>query len=162
MIFRFKFTFLENSEFKRVYDISGDQTLYDFHHFIQSDLDYDEAQPVRFFASNARWEKQQMFTLFGENGSDLMDETTIGALVRAKEHYLIYTFDVINERSFMLELEEILEPQVRARYPRVELEKEMPPVQIGKNTGVFSSVFDQAMPDFDANMYIGRGNNSDE
>jgi hypothetical protein len=59
-------------------------------------------------------------------------------------------FDVINRRCFKVELQEMLEPTARARYPRTASENGDPPVQIGKSNSAFSSIFDQAMPDFDA------------
>ena len=152
MIFRFKVTFPERSEFKREYDVDAEQTLYDFHHFIQGDLDYDESQPVQFYTANAKWKEERGFSLFGNDDSELMDEVSIGSLVRAQHHRLLYTFDVINDRSLRLELLEMLEPTPRVRYPRTVSESGEPPAQVGKG-GSLSSIFDQAMPDFDADLY---------
>jgi hypothetical protein len=154
MIARFKLSFPEKPEFKREYDVDTEQTLYDFHRFVQSDLDYDESQPVQFFTANEWWDPERKFSLLGVDGDELMDEVSIGSLVRAHHHRLLYTFDVINHRSFTVELQEMLEPTARTRYPRVASENGEPPMQIGKSNSAFSSIFDQVMPDFDANMYI--------
>ncbi len=162
MIFRFKVTFPERPEFKREYDIDSEQTLYHFHQFIQGDLDYDEAQPVLFYTASAKWEEEREFSLFGDGDSELMDTVTIGSLVRAKHHRLLYTFDLINDRSFRMELQEMLEATPRARYPRTAFESGEPPVQIGtKGSSSLSSIFDQAMPDFDANLYASSSGGDD-
>jgi hypothetical protein len=162
MIFRFKITFPGRPEFMREYDIDSEQTLYDFHHFIQSDLDYDEAQPVLFYTADAKWKEGREFSLFGNGGSELMDEVSVGSLVRAKNHRLLYTFDVINDRSLRLELQEMLEPMPRARYPRTASESGEPPAQIGsKGANPLSSIFDQAMPDFDASLYASPSGGDD-
>jgi hypothetical protein len=160
MIFLFKVTFPENPEFKRDYEVDGEQTLYDFHQFIQDDLDYDDAQHVLFFTANAKWEAEREFSLFG-GASELMDEVSVGRLVREKNHRLLYTFDVINDRSFRLELQEMLEPAPRARYPRTAFESGEAPAQVGKAGNSLSSIFDQAMPDFDANLYASSSGGDD-
>ncbi|MDR3366689.1 MAG: hypothetical protein LBO71_06960 [Prevotellaceae bacterium] len=157
MIARFKLSFPEKPEFKREYDVDTEQTLYDFHRFIQNDLDYDESQPVLFFTANERWEPAREFSLLGANDTELMDEVSIGDLVRASNHRLLYMFDVINRRSFRVELREMLEPAPRVRYPHTASESGEPPAQIGKSNSAFSSIFDQAMPDFDANVYATSG-----
>ncbi|MDR1342875.1 MAG: hypothetical protein LBK18_06435 [Prevotellaceae bacterium] len=155
MVARFKLSFPEKPEFKREYDVAAEQTLYDFHRFVQNDLDYDESQPVLFFTANEWWDPEQKFSLLEvDDAEQLMDEVSIGSLVRANHHRLLYTFDVINRRSFTVELQEMLEPAPRARYPRAASESGEPPVQIGKTNSAFSSIFDQAMPEFDANIYI--------
>jgi hypothetical protein len=150
MISRFKLSFPEKPEFKREYDVNAEQTLYDFHRFIQNDLDYDESQPVLFFTASERWEPGREFSLLGDDDAELMDEVTVGDLVRASNHRLLYMFDVINRRCFKVELQEMLEPTARARYPRTASESGDPPPQTGKSNSAFSSIFDQAMPDFDA------------
>ncbi|MDR0711021.1 MAG: plasmid pRiA4b ORF-3 family protein [Prevotellaceae bacterium] len=157
MISRFKLSFSEKPEFRREYDVDAEQTLYDFHRFIQNDLDYDESQPVLFFTANAQWEPKREFSLMGANGTELMDEVSIGDLVRASHHHLLYMFDIINRRCFKIELQEMLEPAARARYPRTASENGEPPAQVGKSNSAFSSIFDQAMPDFNANIYTASG-----
>ncbi|MDR3187639.1 MAG: plasmid pRiA4b ORF-3 family protein [Prevotellaceae bacterium] len=157
MIARFKLNFPEKPEFRREYDVDTEQTLYDFHRFIQSDLDYDEAQPVQFFTASERWEPAREFSLLGANSAELMDEVSIGDLIRASHHRLLYVFDVINRRSFRIELQEMLEPAARTRYPCTATEAGDPPAQIGKLNSAFSSIFDQAMPDFDADTYAPSG-----
>lgn len=158
MISRFKLSFPEKPEFKREYDIDTGQTLYDFHRFIQNDLDYDESLPVLFFTANERWEQGREFSLLGADEAELMDEVTVGNLVRDSNHRLLYMFDVINRRCFKIELQEMLEPAARVRYPRTASESGDPPPQIGKSNSAFSSIFDQAMPDFDgADIYTPAG-----
>ncbi len=161
MIFRFKVTFPESPEFKREYDVDAEQTLYDLHYFMQNDLEYDESQPVLFYTANTKWGEEREFSLFGGGNSELMDEVSVGALIREKNHRLLYTFDTINDRSFRLELQEMLEPMPRVRYPRTVSESGEPPVQVGKAGNSLSSIFDQAMPDFDANLYASSSGGDD-
>jgi hypothetical protein len=157
MISRFKLSFPEKPDFRREYDVDAEQTLYDFHRFIQNDLDYDESQPVLFFTANTQWEPKQEFSLLGADDTELMDEVSIGDLVRTSHHHLLYMFDIINRRYFKVELQEMLEPAARARYPRTASETGEPPAQIGKSNSTFSSIFDQGMPDFNASIYTTPG-----
>ncbi|MDR3328749.1 MAG: plasmid pRiA4b ORF-3 family protein [Prevotellaceae bacterium] len=146
-------TFPDAAGFKREYDVSAEQTLYDFHRYIQRDLDYDEAQPVLFFTADKQWAPQRKFALMDIDEAELMDEVSIGSLVRAGHHRLLYLFDVLCGRSFRVELLELLEAAPRARYPRLAAESGEPPVQVGKANHAMSAIFDQAMPDVDVNLY---------
>ncbi|MDR1227114.1 MAG: plasmid pRiA4b ORF-3 family protein [Prevotellaceae bacterium] len=162
MIFRFKVTSMERADFLRELDIQGEQTLYDLHMCIQNDLDYDDSQPVVFYTADSSWKRGQAYSLFGQGGSELMDEVSLGSLVRAKHHRLIYKFDVHNGRTFRLELLSMEEPSPRVKYPCVGTTKGEPPMQIGDANSTFSSLFDQAMPDFDADMYASSAPGSGE
>ena len=163
MIFRFRVSYLNAPEFKREYDVDGEQTLYDLHQFIQADLDYDASQPVLFFTANAQWDEESEYSLFGTPSTDPMDAVSVGSLVREHHHRLLYTFDVINDRSLRLELQEMLEPEPRVRYPRTATESGAPPLQIGaKGSNPAASMFDQAMPDFDANQYSSSAGGGDD
>jgi hypothetical protein len=150
-------TFPSDAAFMREYDVSAEQTLYDFHRFVQNDLDYDEAQPVLFHTADDKWKSRRSFSLTGVRKTELMDEVSIGSIVRTKCYRLIYTFDMFNTRSFRLELLEMLEAEPRKRYPSVASESGEVPGQIGKTNSKLTAVFDQAMPDFDDSVYLAGG-----
>jgi hypothetical protein len=146
-------TFPSAKTFAREYDVSAEQTLYDFHRFVQNELDYDEAQPVLFHTADNKWKFGRGFSLTGVRNTELMDEVSIGSIVRSNCYRMLYTFDVLNKRSFRLELLEMLEAEPRKRYPSLEFEQGDTPGQIGKTNSKLSAIFDQAMPDFDDSIY---------
>jgi hypothetical protein len=150
-------TFPSATAFAREYDVSAEQTLYDFHRFVQNDLDYDEAQPVLFHTADSKWKPGRSFSLTGARKTELMDEVSIGSIVRTKCYRLLYTFDVLNTRSFRFELLEMLEAEPRKRYPCLESESGEVPGQIGKTNSKLTAVFDQAMPEFDDSIYSAGG-----
>ncbi|MDR0419198.1 MAG: hypothetical protein LBH34_03180 [Prevotellaceae bacterium] len=162
MIFRYKLSISESKDFEREYDIQGEASLYDLHVHIQQDLDYDESQHVLIYTADNDWNPLKEYSLFGQGGSELIDEVTLGSLVRVQVYRLLYMFDTINERSFRLELLNMEEPKHQVRYPQTTLNKGEPPIQIGDSKSSFSSIFDQAMPDFDANMYASPSHGGDD
>lgn len=135
MVLKFRIISDENKEFAREVLISGEHTFLDFHHCIQEDLGYDAKQLASFFLTNASWEKQFQITLLDmmdEEGGNCttMDQVTLASHFSKEGQRLIYVFDFFSERSFFMELTEILETKDPGNLPKVVFKHGDPPVQI--------------------------------
>lgn len=135
MIYQFRIISGENKNFARELLINGDQTFLDFHNTLQENLGYDPHQLASFFITNSGWEKQLQITLIDmiDNGSDTcstMDCAKIEEHVDPNEQRMLYVFDFFSERSFFIELTDVLENIESKVLPKVSFEHGDPPPQI--------------------------------
>ena len=135
MIYRFRIISDENKEFARELLIGGEHTFLDFHHCLQENLNYDPKQLASFFITNAAWEKKLQITLMDmmDDESDnvlIMENETIGDHISEEGQRLLYVFDFFSERSFFMELTDILDAKEVNPLPRIVFSHGDPPEQI--------------------------------
>lgn len=167
MILQFRMLSDENDNFVRDYEVMYDMTLYDFHRFILSSLEYEDCM-ASFFTADDRWERIREFTALdmGESNDEFapvpMDKVLLAQVLRNNRDRLIYQFDMFSERSYYLELTGAKEAEKGFEYPRVAFENAPAPDQfdpdaVGADEG---SIFDEMMGDF--NDFDGDDNYDDE
>ena len=158
MILQFRMLSDENDNFVRDYEVMYDMTLYDFHKFILSSLDYEDCM-ASFFTADDHWERIREFTALdmgdagmggGEDMPVPMDKVLIGQIVANNRDRLIYQFDMFTERSYYLELTGAKKPEEGFEYPRTSFENAPAPDQfdpdaVGADEG---SIFNEMMGDF--------------
>jgi uncharacterized protein YfkK (UPF0435 family) len=157
MVFKFRALSGDVENFARDYEISEENTLFDLHQLIQSDLNFDSSQMASFFAVDHEWNKLREFTLFelGEEADDMedapvpMDVMTLKELVKEKNQRLLYTFDIYSDRSLFLEVLEHKKAEAGVKYPIVTYSVGEPPFQIDNVSEEDSSIYDDVMEDFD-------------
>jgi hypothetical protein len=137
-IYKYKITIDGNKNFLRECEIEDSATLYDFHRYLQNELDFDEAQLAVFFIANENWEKTRAIPLF-DLGEGSMDSVTISDLIDDEENYLLYVFDMYNSRSLKIELMFEVEETPRVAYPQTVMSKGNPPNQFLEKTSVAES-----------------------
>lgn len=135
MIYKFRIISNEVKDFARELLIGGDYTFLDFHHCLQENLNYDPKQLASFFITNEAWEKNMQITLI-----DMMDEESHDCITMEngllEEHLkvvgqrLLYVFDFFSERSFFIELTEILDLPDAKGDPKIIFSHGDPPIQI--------------------------------
>ncbi len=135
MIYKFRIISDENKEFARELLIDSTHTFLDFHHCLQKDLEYDPAQLSSFFITNNSWEKQQQITLIDmmdEEGGDCstMEQCMIGDHFDKQGQRMLYVYDFFSERSFFIELTEVLDISESKALPKVVFSHGDPPPQI--------------------------------
>lgn len=135
MIFKFRIISDESKDFARELLIDSNHTFLDFHHSLQENLSYDPAQLASFFITNAAWEKQLQITLIDmmdEEGGNrtTMDECKIGEHCKSKGQRMLYVFDFFSERSFFIELTEVMDISKSTDLPKVIFSHGEPPPQI--------------------------------
>ena len=135
MLYRFRLISNEQDDFLRDYEVSGNHTFYDLHMAIQNEMKYDKSQIASFFLCNEDWEKEREITLFGLSDEEIpellvMDKEKIGDHIQEKNQKLLYVFDVFNERSFYIEVMDILDEPDPPGPPRCIKSRGHPPQQI--------------------------------
>lgn len=135
MIYKFRIISDESKAFARELLIDSEQTFLDFHHCLQENLAYDPAQLSSFFITNASWEKQFQITLIDmmdvEGGNCLtMEQRKISQDMEKKGDRMLYVFDFFSERSFFIELTEVMNISESKALPKVIFEHGDPPPQI--------------------------------
>lgn len=155
MIFKFKVLSVENDKFIRDYELSYNSTLLDFHRLICEDLGFESEELASFFHSNKNWEKSREFTLVDmdeeleqvENAPVSMDKVTLGQIIHNKHERLIYTYDLLNDRSLFIELIESHTGKKNTDYPYVAFAQGDAPQQYGEERD--GAIFSEMMGDFE-------------
>ncbi|MDL2323127.1 plasmid pRiA4b ORF-3 family protein [Bacteroidales bacterium OttesenSCG-928-A17] len=113
MIFRFIILSDEVDDFRRDVLIDSDASFYDLHHAILDAAGYQKDQMSSFFICDEDWTKETEITLVemdtsSEEDSYVMDSTRLSDLLEDEKQKLIYMFEYLTERSFFMELREII------------------------------------------------------
>lgn len=167
MILQFRMLSDENDNFVRDYEVMYDMTLYDFHRFILSSLEYEDCM-ASFFTADDRWERLQEFTVvdMGDGGDEAapipMEKVLLAQIVLKNRDRLIYQFDMFSQRSYYLELVGAKEAEAGFEYPRVAFENAPAPDQFDPDAvdSDEGSIFDEMMGDF--NDFDGDDSYDDE
>jgi len=135
MIYKFRIISDESKEFARELLIESAHTFLDFHHCLQENLEYDPAQLASFFITSSSWEKQLQITLIDmmEDASEhcpTMDQCKISEHFSTKGQRMLYVFDFFSERSFFIELTEVMDITDSHALPKVIFSHGDPPPQI--------------------------------
>lgn len=113
MIFNFRIVSDEVDNFRREIQIDADMTFLDFKNIICDSVGYDKNQMSSFFLCDNDWEKEREITM-EDMGSDsdedvyLMDETVMSDYLEDEGQRLMFTFDYMTDRSFFIELKDII------------------------------------------------------
>lgn len=135
MIYRFVIISNEVKDFRRDLRISGASTFLDLHEAIAKELGYDAKEPALFRLTDNRWNPQRDIFLYDMAVSDsdedvlLMSETDLDAHLDTEKQRLLYTFDMIGNRSLYLELREITLGET-LDHPEVIRSSGNPPLQM--------------------------------
>ncbi len=113
MIYKFVLISNEVDKFMREISIDSEAKFIDLHNAILDSVKYSKDGITSFFVCNEDWEKEQEISLFEmETSMDVdsytMDSTIISELVSDEGQKLLYTFDNVEDRSFFMELKEIV------------------------------------------------------
>lgn len=113
MVFRFLMLSDEVEDFKREIQIDADATFLDLHNAILASVDYKEGEMSSFFICSDNWEKEREITLTemdtsSEEDSYIMEDSVLNDFLEDEKQKLMYVFDYMTERSFFIELREII------------------------------------------------------
>lgn len=113
MVFRFLMLSDEMEDFKREIQIDADATFLDLHKAILSSVNYKEGEMSSFFICSDNWEKEREITLTemdtsSEEDSYVMEDSVLNDFLEDEKQKLMYVFDYMTERSFFIELREII------------------------------------------------------
>jgi len=113
MVFRFLILSDEVDDFKREIQIDADASFFDLHKAIIHCVDYNEGEMASFFLCDDNWEKETEITLIemdtsSEEDSYIMGDCVLNDFLEDEKQKLLYVFDYFTERSFFIELAEII------------------------------------------------------
>jgi len=132
-IYRFRFTFEDQTEFVREFEIRSGQTFEEFHFAIVENLGLDKSMLSSFFITDNRFRKKIEISLIDMNSDERSDESGEGTgaklLIMKKAHIndfiedphqkMLYVYDYLNYFTFYLELVKIDKTQPGKVYPCV-------------------------------------------
>lgn len=113
MIFNFRIVSDEVENFRREIKIDADMTFEDLKNIICESVGYDKNQMSSFFICDDSWEKEREITM-EDMGSDsdqdvyLMDESVLSDFIEDEGQRLMFTFDYMTDRSFYIEMKEMI------------------------------------------------------
>jgi len=113
MVFNFRIVSDEQPNFRREIEIDADATFCDLKNAICDSVNYDKNLMCSFYICSDNWEKEKEITL-EDMGSDsdqdiyLMDDSILSDFIEDEGQRLIFTFDYMTDRSFFLEMKEII------------------------------------------------------
>lgn len=133
MVYRFKLVSDEASNFAREIEIDSDSTFLQLRNAILDSVDYTKDDMDSFFLCDDDWQRQEEITLEDMGSSSdcdiwLMEDTPVGELVEDEGQKLVFVFDYLTERSFFMELKEII-PGRSLSDPVCTMKKGKAPVQ---------------------------------
>lgn len=113
MIYKFLILSDEIDQFSREIEINSDATFLEFNNSILASVKYSNDQITSFFHCENGWERYEEITLIEmdnnpEVDSFIMENTYIDEFAKDKGDRLVFQFDNLTERSFFIELKEIL------------------------------------------------------
>ena len=133
MILTFQIISQESHNFRLEVVLDDKHSFFDFHSIIQKSVGFESHQLASFFISDRRWKKLVEISMLdiGINGAAcfIMQKTKLGELLHSKGQQLIYTFDFLDDRSFLIELTGIVMER-NLKEPFVTLKQGDAPVQV--------------------------------
>jgi len=152
----------EEKAFLRDYEVDSNQTFFDFHKLIQSNLKYDSNQLASFFLADDEWNKGLELTLLdmendGGPAAIPMDSVKIKEILKEKKERLLYVYDIFNDNLFFLELMDIYPPDCKQNYPICSASVGEPPSQ----TDFMSSSANSPIEDNEINDIFNEFNEED-
>ena len=114
------------------------------HNIILNSFNYSGEQMASFYESNDEWQKGAEYPLvnmFEENNANVMSQTALKSLTSEIGDKLIYVYDFLNMKIFLIELVELLDVDPSENLPKLTMEIGTPPPE--------SSLEDMDLSDFE-------------
>ena len=114
MVYRIKFICEEVDGFVREIKIDSEDSFLDLNKIILSSCNYPDDQMTSFYLCDDEWERHEQITRedmgIGSSDEDIyvMDKTPLSELIEDEEQHLEYVFDPFSNRSFYLDVKEII------------------------------------------------------
>ena len=133
MLLKFKVISDKIENFVLHIDADANNTFFELHEAIQDMCKYDPSELATFYTADEEWDKEHEIAMFGfhlpKRKSVLtMKNTLLCEYLKEKEDKLIYIFDVINQKSLYIELNEIV-MEKKLNSPVVTFNRGIAPLQ---------------------------------
>ena len=133
MVFKFKVLSDKIEDFILHIEADARNTFFELHEAIQDECKFDPSELCTFFLADEEWDKGTEILMFNNirtksSSPFTMKNTLLGDFLREKEDKLIYVFDVINQKSLYIELNEIV-MEKKLNTPIITYNRGVAPVQ---------------------------------
>lgn len=170
MVYRFKLVSDEVSNFSREIEIADDATFLDLRNAVLDSVGYDKDEMNSFFICDEDWQKFEEITLEDMGSSSdqdvfLMEDTPLNELIEDEGQKLIFVFDYMTERSFFMELKEIITHRAIMAPACIKKTGKAPAQRISLDDfekSIDSKAAAAAKEDFDMDFYGDTDFNEDE
>jgi len=113
MVYRFKLVSDEVSNFAREIEVDAESTFLQLRNAILDSVDYHKNDMNSFFLCDDDWSRHEEITLEDMGSASdqdiwIMADTPISELVEDEGQKLIFVFDYLTERSFFMDLKEVI------------------------------------------------------
>ena len=113
MVFKFKIISDKVEDFALHIEADAKNTFFELHEIIQDVCNYDPSELATFYLADEEWDKGDEITMFPntqakQRAALLMKNETLGNHLNQIEDKVIYVFDVANQKSLYIELNEIV------------------------------------------------------
>ena len=133
MVFKLKIISDKIDNFVLHIDADANSTFFELHEAIQDECKFDPSELSTFLLADEEWDAGMEIAMFDSSASikkstPNMKNALLGDFIKEKEDKLIYVFDVINQKSLYIELNEIV-MEKKLNTPIVTLKRGLDPVQ---------------------------------
>ena len=104
MIYNFRVTLSGIKGFYRVYQVSGNHSLYTFHKQMRADMEFPIDQPILFKALDEKGEAIARYALI-DLGFGTVDHITVADALKAGAVSFVYFYDIQSRKSVNITLE---------------------------------------------------------
>ena len=116
----------ESQDVFRDVEVLSDATFESLHTSILDAFEFQNGEMASFYLSNDEWTREEEITLMdmGVNSERevwVMSDTTIGTHINKEKQKLIYIYDFFRMWTFLIEVQEISEPDSGVDYPHISL-----------------------------------------
>lgn len=113
MVYRFKLVSDEVSNFSREIEIDANSSFLQLRNAVLDSVDYTKDDIDSFFLCDDEWQREEEITLEDMGSSSdqdvwIMEDTPLNELIEDEGQKLVFVFDYMTERSFFMELKEII------------------------------------------------------
>lgn len=169
MVYRFKFVSDEVEKFAREIEIDSEATFFILRNAILDSVGYSKDCLDSFLLCDDNWEGHEEVTLEDMGSSSdtdvwIMDNTPVSELIEEEGQKMRFIFDNLAERSFFMELAEII-PERTLSAPVCTVKKGNPPKQdipIDAVEEKVAAASQKAIEDLDDDLYGSTEFNEDE
>ena len=165
IVFKYRMLSDESDHFVRDFEVYPDMTLSQFSDFVLEALHYEPCM-VSIFKADDEWRPIEEFSEI-DLGDDVpgapraMDKVRLMEVTSDFHERIIYTFDMLNNRSYYIELLDMQRPNSDLEYPRLAFEHAPTPDQYDPEaTEDSGSIFEEMMSDY--NEFDGDDSYDDE
>jgi hypothetical protein len=134
MVFKFRILSDEVDSFAREIAISSEATFLELQNALLESVNFTPDQLTSFFLCSDEWEKETEVTLVEMDSSPevdswIMESTKLSELIEDEEQKLLFVFDQLTERSFFMEMYELVAGKDLSK-PKCIYSEGEPPVQV--------------------------------